>query len=304
MKRFLRLRQGLSALYGQITEMDLLDLVPRMTLLLLLLYAGEGWYLRVPIRILCGCGILIPFLGLSSGFWLLLTGAMAVGNAVDWYSIDNHKYLMTYWCLALACAFASPKPRLVFALNARLLIGLCFAFAVLWKLISPDFLNGNFFHYTLLTDSRFAGFSEMFGGMSKAVLTQNRHHVLDLKSYDSLLHAVPLLSSPRLFLLAKLITWWTVGIEGLLAVTFLCPVDRYLSRWRDALLLLFAFTTYPVATVPGYGWLLMVMGVAQCSSSQRRTRLLYIVSFFLIQVYTTPWLSLLVRLVRRGLSLV
>jgi hypothetical protein len=48
----------------------------------------------------------------------------------------------------------------------------------------------------------------------------------------------------------------------------------------------------------------MVMGVAQCSSDRRWTRLLYIVSFFLIQVYTTPWLSLMARIIRRGLSLI
>jgi hypothetical protein len=304
MSRWHRLQQALSAAYRPIAEMDLLDLVPRMTILLLLLYAGNDWYLLVPIRLLCGGAILLPSLGQRSGFWFLVTGVVALGNGVNWYSIDNHKFLMTYWCLALACAFASPKPRPAIALNARLLIGLSFAFALLWKLISPDFLNGSFLHYTLLTDSRFAAFAALVGGESRAILAQNRQHVIDLKSYDSLLNVVSLHSSARLLLLARLMTGWTVVIEGLLALSFLWPVDRGLARWRNLLLVLFALTTYPVATVTGYGWLLMIMGLAQCSAGQQRARLLYLASFCMIMLFNTPWLSSLGSLVRRGLSLV
>ena len=40
------------------------------------------------------------------------------------------------------------------AWNARALIGLAFAFAVLWKLLSPDYLDGRFFRVALVEDHR------------------------------------------------------------------------------------------------------------------------------------------------------
>lgn len=43
--------------------------------------------------------------------------------------------------------------------------------------------------------------------------------------------------------------------------------------------------TYAVATVDGFGWLLLAMGAAQCRLEQRRTRLAYVAVFVLILLY-------------------
>ncbi|MBW2715556.1 MAG: hypothetical protein JRD03_05745 [Deltaproteobacteria bacterium] len=62
---------------------------------------------------------------------------------------------------------------------------------------------------------------------------------------------------------------------------------------RHTLLLVFCVTTYAVATVEGFGWLLISMGVAQCERRLVRTRALYIASFGLILVYReVPWARL------------
>jgi hypothetical protein len=85
-------------------------------------------------------------------------------------------------------------------------------------------------------------------------------------------------------------TWWTVAIEGFLALAFLWPRDRGLSRLRDAALLVFCATTYAAATVEGFGWLLIAMGVAQCPPERPRTRGLYLAAFALILFYReVPW---------------
>lgn len=51
------------------------------------------------------------------------------------------------------------------ALTARWLIGLCFLFATLRKLFAPEFMDGSFFHFVLLTGPRFSGFSNLVGGV-------------------------------------------------------------------------------------------------------------------------------------------
>jgi hypothetical protein len=85
-------------------------------------------------------------------------------------------------------------------------------------------------------------------------------------------------------------TWWTVAVEGAVALTFLWPVGRGLSKVRDATLLTFCVTTYAVATVAGFGWLLLALGIAQCQPERRTTQLCYLAVFVLILFYRqVPW---------------
>ena len=82
--------------------------------------------------------------------------------------------------------------------------------------------------------------------------------------------------------------------EAAVAVVFLWPRGRSLSRARDALLLGFCATTYAVATVEGFGWLLLAMGAAQCDHERRWPVPLYVGVFPLVLVHReVPWLTLL-----------
>jgi hypothetical protein len=64
------------------------------------------------------------------------------------------------------------------------------------------------------------------------------------------------------------------------------------GRLRNWLLMLFITSTYPIATVIGFGWLLALMGLAQCNRRKGRAALGYIVVFALMQIYLLPWGSL------------
>jgi len=273
--------------------MDILDAAPRLTLILLILYAGDYWYLAVPMTVVCAAGLLFRALYRSPAFWFLLSGVMAWGYFLNWYAIDNHKYLMFYWCLAIYFSLGMTDRERSLAVNARLLIGLTFAFATLWKLISVDYLSGDFFRYTLLADERFGGLAHLVGGTSEQQLAANRLMIGELLRFDSVLDGVPLLGGTRTTLLSVVLTWGTITMEGLIAVAFLAPVTA-LGRLRDLLLQLFALGTYAVAHVVGFGWLLMIMGYAQCRAESYRTRAAYVAIFFLIQLYTLPWLDLAV----------
>jgi hypothetical protein len=99
--------------------------------------------------------------------------------------------------------------------------------------------------------------------------------------------------------LSGFLTWWTVLIEGALGLLFLVPVSRagnyarWISLTRNTLLILFAVTTYSVAPVRGFGWMLMLLGLAQCidtgiDSRDRRFRWGYLAALLLIQAYTIP----------------
>jgi hypothetical protein len=172
------------------------------------------------------------------------------------------------------------------------LIGLCFLFAALWKGISGDFLDGSFFHYTFLTDPRFRGVTEAVGGVPPAVFRENERAISDLNRFDSLLMAVHLQDTPRLIWLAQFFTWWTVAIEGLIALMFLWPEGKSISRWRDLALIVFVLSTYSVATVVGFGWLLIVMGLTQVSFRVKYLRPAYLIMFLLLPIYEIPFWKL------------
>ena len=71
-------------------------------------------------------------------------------------------------------------------------------------------------------------------------------------------------------------------------MAFLAPA-RLASRAREPLLLGFCAVTYALATVAGFAWLLLAMGLAQCDG-RRRTVALYLLTFALVLLYReAPW---------------
>ena len=240
-----------------------LELVAGMTLLLLLLYSEAIWYLEMGVYALAILAVLHRPLVRKPGLWLLITAFLAAGHLRAWFAVDNHKYLITYWCLALGLALLAADPVRVLRHNARWLIGLAFLFAVLAKLLSPDYLSGAFFEGLLLTDARFFEVASFFGGVPLQEIRLGDLARRDLLVFGDLGEPVALLSSARIEGMALVLTWWTILIEAVVALLFLWPEDRGPSRWRDPALLVFIVTTYPVAPVVGFAWVLAAMGTAQ-----------------------------------------
>ena len=114
--------------------------------------------------------------------------------------------------------------------------------------------------------------------------------VADLLFEDLLLFGDPstsveVLRTTRLEIMAQVLTWWTIIIEAVVAVLFLWPEDRGPSRWRDLTLLAFIVTTYPVAPVIGFAWVLASMGVAQSTEqSFKYGPVLYVVLYIFVML--------------------
>jgi hypothetical protein len=135
----------------------------------------------------------------------------------------------------------------------------------------------------------------MFGGLSLASLGENRQlRDLLLHGYERgiELTSVTFQSSPAVERWAWLLTWWTVLIEGALGIVFLWRDAPRMAAIRNGMLIFFAITTYSVATVRGFGWMLMLLGMAQTDEHERKWRLAYLAVFVLIQLYTLPASSL------------
>ena len=281
----------------QVMEMDVVDLALRLTLVDLLLRPIGNWAIRPFILSLAAMGVILPGQLRKPGLWFVLTCLTSLRVVLDWPLPDNHAYLLCYWCFAVFLALVSQDAHTCLAFNGRLLIGWAFAFATLWKLVlSPDYLDGRFFRVTMLIDPRFEDFVQWAGGLTLDRLDALREFVSQHID-GQLFGPVETPREPaRVVWLARALTLWTVSIEGVTALAFLWPVGQGVSRLRHLFLLSFCATTYAVATVEGFGWLLMAMGVAQCEPVRKRTRLFYLAIFGLVLFYReVPWANLLLE---------
>lgn len=283
---------GLHKALDSFDRLTTLEQAGFLTLPLLLLYVDNFWYVNVPVVGLALAGLLFSTARRSSLFWFTLTCFLAAGVFYNWHVVDNHKYLLCYWTLALVVSASLADGGRSLAVSARWLIGLTFAFASYWKLVSPDFLSGDFFHYSLLFDPRFSGKLQALGWVDPSLLELNEVAHRALISYDSHLDSVQLATVPGLDRLALGLTWWSLALEAAIALAFLVPRRARIAGLRHGLLIVFVVSTYAVAPVIGFGWLLVAMGFVQCDRSRRKTRLLYLLSLLLLQAFRLPWSSI------------
>ena len=257
-----------------ISALSTMDLATRMTLVLLLVYTpARAEAISIA---LAAAGLVMPRLQKQGFFWIVIAASrfwLLIPDA--WYRIDNHQYLIIYWCVGLGISHLTTDPKATARTTARLLIGLTFLLASLWKVASPDFLNGNFMEFTLISDARFEWFTNFVGGIPAENIQENVEAVRDLRATSGSAADVTLHSSNTVGVVASILSVWTVLIEAAVAVAYLIP-RTVLFRYRDVILFIFILTTYPVAPVVGFGWVLVAMAVSQMDSDRTGLKVAYL----------------------------
>jgi hypothetical protein len=291
-----RLGQGTNAE----AEQSPVATVLRLTAITLLLRPMGPWFVLPFVLAAAALVLIYPRLLHTPVIWLGVGVAIALRIADDWPLADNHIYLLAYWLLAIALALRTRDVRPALASTSRWLIGLAFVFAVIWKaFLSPDFLDGRFFRVTLLTDPRFGEAAMLVGGLTARELEADRTALNALPHGAELLNAPAVIEPFRLRVIARASTWGILALETGVAVLMLLPPTRLISMLRHAALLIFCGITYAFAPVAGFGWLLLVMGLAQTTAQQQWLQRFYVATFLVVLFYTEiPWASLLLGLTR------
>ena len=282
------------------SEAAYFDAALRLSAIALLLRPMGSWLVRPAILAVAVLVLIFPRLLRSSRMWGALAALTAIRIAGDWPLADNHIYLLGYWLLAIALSLRAADALATLTFTSRWLVGLAFAFAVLWKaVLSPDFVDGRFFRVTLLTDPRFGAAAQLIGGLSQGELDANREALALLPEGAELLDA-PVVHEPvRLRMLATASTFGILALEAAVSLLMLAPATRASVRWRHAVLLLFCGITYAFAPVAGFGWLLLVMGLAQVESRQIWFGRAYIAAFVVVIFYDElPWADLMLDWLR------
>lgn len=274
-------------------EPNPLDIVLRVTALTTAFYAGGFWYLAIPAKMICAAMLVFPFILRSTLPWTALLIVMTFSNGVNWFVIDNHKYLLTYWLLAVALALsAGMNTRAVLSFNGHWMIVLCFAFAFLWKLTGGEYLNGKFFTFTFLTDPRFAVPVSALTGVDLAILEANRGLIGFARTFPTADTVVSLKGIHEVYPFAIFASYWTLLIEFGVAVSWAMAAHwRRVQLFADILLLVFILTTYVLAPVVGFATLLCLFGLATTINDRSFSFrcLLYVIAVGVIQLSGVPW---------------
>ena len=262
--------------------------------------AGSDLWLVYPLRTLCVFAFFCPYkLTASKWLWTFLTLLFSIKTYLNWWTQDNHLFVLTFWILIITVGQWRKDIDFI-KTNGRLLIGGAFFFATLWKgLLSPDYISGDYFYFTFSTDKRFQQEALLISGEHPNTLNRNiadLYRVRNGQKESSSLH-----ENKKLRLATLIITWWTVLIEGLLALCFLAPLKTRLSQSKDWVLLFFSITTYFAAPVATFGWTLLSIGVGQIKSSERTKLLLYLLCSFLLFAYADGGLQSWIYKLLQGL---
>jgi hypothetical protein len=283
---FTCVRNGCAEASRRLRERPVLDLVAPLTLVLLLLYPVGSEPVRIALQLGSVAGLVYSPLQRTSGYWGVLAAGMGVGCLILWHDADNHKYLITYWCLALGLSCRADDTTKAVRINARLLIGLCFLWAVAWKLRTPDFLTGEYYQFAMLTDERLFSVGQLFSGMSPDVYVQNQEAMERLTAYSTTFDRVSFEGVSVLRPVSLVLVAWTLLVESWVVISHLWPTSsKWGARSQYASLLLFIVTTYAAAHVGGYAWILTIMGLAQVRPARASWRLAYLGGLALVIVY-------------------
>lgn len=262
-------------------------LVLRLVVLVALLYGGDSPEVAVPVRVICSAMLVFPSLIQSARVWWLLGVVLALGCMRQWYTVDNHKFLIAYW--TLSCALAATLPgRLRLATAARVLIGLVFGFAVAWKLLAGEYLDGSFLYHTALLDTRAEWVPVRVGGIGPAEVGAFRAavDVAGQRGLTGVSFAVP--QSHILWQWAVLSSWLVLGAEALICGLHLAGLEAG-YRLRHLMLMAFIVGTYIAVPVLGFGAILSVLGIAQCREDDRVFKAAYLAVWALIQWAVVSW---------------
>jgi hypothetical protein len=260
----------------------------KLTLLLLVLHGGSNPTAEVPFRMLCGAMLVIPSLVTRPLLWWCLTAVTLVPNAMSWYIIDNHKYLITYWVLTCALSLHAANPSDVLRLSGRALIAIVFVCAVAWKLLAGQFIDGSFLHFTFMVDTRVHRLGTWLsaGTMDETLALRDALAFMSARGMEGI--PLKMQAAPSLEYLTLPMSWATLLIEALVAAVFVLG-GRQISTWRHAALMAFIFMTYFLLPVVGFAAMLCIMGLSQCQQDDHLTKAGYLVLLLCVQCASIPW---------------
>lgn len=160
-------------------------------------------------------GILTALMTIVSKEWIFSLATMLpllVGWLLNPITVPNHHFLLMFLNLSYGLSWTLPQSES----SVRRVLIVLFLFATVQKLLSDDFRNGSYFTWMLITNKFGHGFllNDAFPWSAQLIANQEKIRVPTISPI--------LLSVPPFFgLFGKCMSWMTICIEGLIAISWL-----------------------------------------------------------------------------------
>jgi hypothetical protein len=257
-------KKYLSKLVTALAKPNHWDVTLVMTLVWGLVFGPQILWHKAAFSCLASASLIFPRLRQDERLWFVVLCINLMYLIPNWFYLPNDFFLFTYWVLTIFLAISS-KHYSILIRSAQLLIGLTFAFATLWKILAPDFLNGNLFHFHFLTNYYFSTLTEFFSTLSHTDVSINSS-LLPGESFGEIEEGIfELLGDSSLHSVAQFISVGAALTEGSVAVLFIIPIKHF-AKIRELALCFFMLTAYAILPVSSIGVLLSILGFAQSNS--------------------------------------
>ena len=279
---------------------NVLTITLQMLLIIFLMFMNDNGYLSIFMPVIVVPGLFFKEIRENKYYWLLISFISCtfylILDLVGY--VPNHKHIFAYTILAVTLSmFLKSKTFPLDFLNnqARYIIGLCFLFATMGKFFAPEFLNGSFFDFTNTSDPRFFGFTSLFGDVDLSLLKANENNLKELINSSNPNHSIIINGADEISSFGMIISYWTIFIEGMIAISFCLPKRFLLSKYRNVFLVTFVLTTYPIATVTGFAIILTCLGFIQSLKNSKLTvySWFYLIVFIILPLNYFPFTRLL-----------
>ncbi|MEO6347626.1 MAG: hypothetical protein ABIO60_06920 [Aquaticitalea sp.] len=242
-------------------------------LVVYLLSTGLG-HPRIKIPLLCIVFFLVVFYVKSINqtmVWYLFLTVLIFDLMSDYFVRANHHFLMIYMTI-LVIIFLKNGLQQDFITNIKLLVFIILLFSALQKLLSPQFISGDFYYYMFNTGNFFKP-SLRFNPEMNDIVAQNNALILELGKTDpNILKNITLQNIvPNIANFSRIFAWLTVIIEFLTGILILWKPKNNLIHIVFIILILGIFL---MRMENGFLCLLTISGV--WLSENLKTRFVYV----------------------------
>lgn len=241
-------------------KLDRWQLSVASMLIVVALFNEVWWPLQAVVSTAALAGLLFPDIAGRRMLWIGLAGLLTAAFVLEWWATDNHHWLMMLTCLLFGIAIGEGDRDVALADGARWLIAATFGAAVVAKLLSPDYLSGDFGQFAFLFDARLEDLAIRSGALSNSASDANGVALEALETNDTAV------VTPVARWLATAFTAWALLIEVVIVFGYAAPSKWRLTHLGDLGLLAFIASTYSVVPVTGFAGVLCVLGLTQAKS--------------------------------------
>ncbi len=238
--------------------------------------------IALPSLVVLGLCLLRPDVAIRPVVWWLLAACWVGALVVAPERMEDHVPLFTVWLVALALCLRRPVEQFLeaAALQARLLVGVTFTAAVLWKLWFGTYLDGVTLWTFMVADDRFQPLAAAVG-LAQGDMAADRAALSRL--LDGTGPQVTLEASATTVSLIVVVSLLTLLLETVIAFSHLAPDSSLVARLRLPSLVLFGVVTYGVVPVVPFAVMLALFAM---TIGRWRPRVLWVLPTFMVVVAT------------------